>query len=65
MLARILLLETPIIAADEPTSNLDRESAEIVRDMLLEANQKGTTITTASHDQMLLQSAHRVIVVGG
>ena len=44
---------------------LDRESAEIVRDMLLEANQKGTTIITASHDPMLLQSAHRVIVVGG
>ena len=65
MLARILMLETPIIAADEPTSNLDRESAEIVRDMLLEANQKGTTIITASHDPMLLQSAHRVIVVGG
>ena len=64
MLARILMLETPIIAADEPTSNLDRESAQIVRDMLLDANKNGTTIITASHDPLLLESADRVVRVG-
>ena len=64
MLARILMLDTPIIAADEPTSNLDRESAQIVRDMLLDANKNGTTIITASHDPLLLESADRVVRVG-
>lgn len=64
MLARILMLETPIIAADEPTSNLDRESAAIVRDMLIEANKKGVTVLTASHDPLLLESTDRVINIG-
>ncbi|MCR4638613.1 ABC transporter ATP-binding protein [Ruminococcus sp.] len=64
MLARILLLDTPVIVADEPTSNLDRESAVIVRDILTEANKNGVTVLAASHDQLLLDSADRVIAVG-
>lgn len=64
MLARILMLDTPIIVADEPTSNLDRESAGIVRDMLTEANKKGVTVLTASHDPLLLGSTDRIVTVG-
>ena len=64
MLARILLLDTPVIVADEPTSNLDRESSVIVRDILTEANKKGVTVLAASHDPLLLESADRVIAVG-
>ncbi len=57
MLARILLLDPPIIAADEPTSNLDSGSAAIVRDLLLEANQSGKSILIATHDPILLRDA--------
>jgi len=64
MLARILLLNTPIIAVDEPTSNLDPESAEIVRSMLKEANRNGVTVITASHDPLLLECTDRVVKVG-
>jgi len=64
MLARILLLNTPIIAVDEPTSNLDPESAEIVRSMLKEANRNGVTVITASHDSLLLECTDRVVKVG-
>lgn len=64
MLARVLVTEPEIIIADEPTSNLDRESAEIVRDMLKEVNSSGTTVLAASHDPMLLESADRVIDLG-
>ncbi|WP_044973566.1 ABC transporter ATP-binding protein [Ruminococcus sp. HUN007] len=61
MLARVLVTEPEIIIADEPTSNLDRESAEIVRDMLKEVNKNGITVLAASHDPLLLESADRVI----
>ena len=61
MLARILLLDTPIIAADEPTSNLDSRSAEIVREILHERREKGVTLLIATHDAELLQTADTVI----
>ncbi len=61
MLARILLLDTPIIAADEPTSNLDIRSAEIVREILHERREKGVTLLIATHDAELLQTADTVI----
>lgn len=61
MLARILLLDTPILAADEPTSNLDSESAEIVREILNERRQHGVTLIVATHDMQLLDCADRII----
>jgi putative ABC transport system ATP-binding protein len=61
MLARILLLDTPILLADEPTSNLDSESAELVRNMLTERRENGVTLLIAAHDSMLLNQADAVI----
>ena len=61
MLARILLLDTPILIADEPTSNLDSESAELVRNMLTERRESGVTLLIAAHDSMLLNQADAVI----
>lgn len=61
MLARILLADTPIFIADEPTSNLDEESATIVREMISEAHRKGVSIITATHDSALLAMADSVV----
>lgn len=61
MLARILLLDTPILIADEPTSNLDSDSAALVREMLTERRDSGVTLLVATHDKKLLEQADTVI----
>lgn len=61
MLARILFADTPILVADEPTSNLDEESAAIVRNMIKEVHDKGVSIIAATHDSELLSLADSVI----
>lgn len=61
MLARILFADTPILIADEPTSNLDEESASIVRSMIKEVHDKGVSIIAATHDSELLSLADNVI----
>lgn len=61
MLARILLLDTPVLIADEPTSNLDSESAELVREMLAARRDSGVTLLAATHDRLLLDRADAVV----
>lgn len=52
LFARILLLETEILLVDEPTSNLDENSAGIVREVLMEEHEKGKTIVLVTHDKL-------------
>jgi len=59
-LARALALEPRLLLADEPTSNLDAESADIVCDVLSRANAAGCTVLAATHDPALLSRARRV-----
>ena len=47
--ARAVVGEPSIILADEPTGNLDSESAQRVLDLLLRYHQNGATILIASH----------------
>ena len=63
ILARGLVLETPILLLDEPTSFLDSTFRPLLFDMLARANQaRGTTIMVATHDLELASSlAHRFI----
>lgn len=63
VLARVLMLDTPVIVADEPTSNLDMESAGVVRTILTGLNREGKTLIVATHDQMLIDCAEKVIAV--
>ena len=63
VLARVLMLDTPVIVADEPTSNLDIESAGVVRSILTGLNREGKTLIVATHDQMLIDCAEKVIAV--
>ena len=59
-LARALANKPPIILADEPTANLDKASAQMVRDLLCELNKGGTTIVVMTHDEEIarVQDAH-------
>lgn len=59
---RALAGDPQILLADEPTGNLDRDSAAGVMRLLDEANARGTTVVVATHDEFLLQQAHRRVV---
>jgi cell division transport system ATP-binding protein len=55
-LARALLLDPPVILADEPTGNLDPENALQVLDILKAAHQRGATVLVATHSRELLEA---------
>jgi cell division transport system ATP-binding protein len=43
-----------LLVADEPTANLDAESAARILDIFLAFNQVGVTVLLATHDQALV-----------
>lgn len=54
-LARALLLQPPVLIADEPTASLDRRWADTVIDTLTAAAGSGTAVLVASHDRHLIE----------
>ena len=63
VLARGLILETPVLLLDEPTSFLDDGFRPLLFDFLRAANEsRGTTILLATHDSNLVSAlAHCII----
>jgi len=59
--ARAIVNKPKIILADEPTTNLDRESAIKVIDAIRFFQSAGVTCIIATHDGQLLEKAGRVI----
>ena len=64
-LARALAGNPEVIIADEPTSNLDPLTADIVASMLREQHARGVTVLIASHDPQLLEAADAVYRMEG
>ena len=63
--ARALMNRPELVLADEPTGNLDRESAMQVMDLIAEINQdEGTTFLISTHDEKIASLCRRQIVVG-
>lgn len=62
-IARALAAAPPLILADEPTGNLDRQSADEVRELLLELNRAGHTVLLITHDEQVAATAGRVLTL--
>lgn len=60
-IARAIVNRPQIILADEPTANLDRDSANQVLDALKSFHRVGVTCLISTHDEQFLQAANRVV----
>ncbi len=54
-IARANANDPPIILADEPTANLDLESGDMIREMLVEMHKAGKTIVVMTHDERIMK----------
>ncbi len=65
-LCRALLLEPPLLLADEPTGNLDPESGERVFELMLDLQRRhGTTALVVTHNPALAARCARVLQLDG
>lgn len=62
-LARALLLDPPVILADEPTASLDRDNAQHIADALRAMTRSGKTVVTVTHDDKLAALADTVLTM--
>lgn len=60
-IARVILKQSNIIFADEPTGNLDDENTNMVIDIFKQLKQKGKTIVCVTHNKRIAGEADRVI----
>lgn len=62
-IARALILQPKVIIADEPSGNLDPDSAEDIIDLLMEINKLGTTVILATHNKSFVDKIGKRVVV--
>ena len=61
-LARAFMIKPKILFADEPTGNLDQQTAAIIVELLFELNSShGTTLVLVTHDPKLAQRCQRTL----
>jgi cell division transport system ATP-binding protein len=65
-IARAIADQPGIVIADEPTGNLDPETANDIMDILERINQQKTTVVMATHNSIVVnERKHRVIEIEG
>jgi putative ABC transport system ATP-binding protein len=63
-IARALVSEPALLLADEPTGNLDRETAQAILPLMRSlARRRGAALLIATHDAALAQDADRVLTL--
>ena len=60
-IARSLANDPPLILADEPTANLDKQTSLYIRDLFKDMKDDDKTIIIATHDNYLIELATRII----
>ena len=64
--ARALVLDPPLVLADEPTGNLDPATGDQVAELLFEMNRtRGTTLVVVTHSKRMADRLGRVLVLTG
>ncbi|WP_440112248.1 putative bacteriocin export ABC transporter [Paenibacillus sp. QZ-Y1] len=58
---RLILQDSDLILADEPTASLDEQNEKYILDNLKELNRKGKTIVVVTHNTNILTYFNRVI----
>ena len=59
-IARAFINEPELIFCDEPTGNLDDETAESVHELIIELNREGQTFCIVTHEESFAQRGNRV-----
>ena len=62
-IARALINEPRIILADEPTGNLDSQTARTIMDLFRRLHEEGRTVVLVTHDQQIADYTHRQLHV--
>ena len=62
-MARVLLHDTNIILADEPTGSLDEKNKQVILELLKKENEKGKTIIVATHDKDIKEISTKVVLL--
>ena len=61
-IGRALINDPPLLLADEPTGNLDPEHSMEVMQLLMNLNERGTTVIVASHDMMVIEQLGKRVI---
>lgn len=63
VIARAMVMNPPVILADEPTGNLDIQSGQQVLDLLDRLHENGHTLIMVTHELEVARRAERVLVI--
>ncbi len=59
-IARSLMNEPELVFGDEPTGNLDDETAETIHQLIFELNREGQTFCIVTHEENFAQKGNRI-----
>lgn len=62
-IARALVNRPSVLLADEPTGNLDAETASSILDLFRNLHQTGQTIAMVTHDQTVADAGDRIVTL--
>lgn len=62
VIARAMVSEPTVLLADEPTGNLDPETASVIIKLFKEINVRGTTVLIATHSEFLYHGSGRKVL---